>query len=125
MAPKLSLKVQKKLSAIVRPQLDVLFEVRQDLCSLLPCSVRMEHKQQTYASLRKLTKCVQQLRESVTPKLKKAKKEDGKKKHVYLKNWFMARDKVNSEIAGSNVVKRLEKGSLYYHMVKAKHSTIE
>lgn len=72
-------------------------------------------------SLRKMKQCVFQFRKAFTPPTASDKKKrDGQKKSVHLALWHAARKSVDSEIAGTGIVKKMKTGSEYHELVTKK-----
>ena len=128
MTGKVSLKTQEKICQILAPQLDVLDNIHNDLCSSVKEATFEEEgntkKGKLRASLRNFQECVKQMRKSFIPAKKEKKKSDGLKKLPYMKNWHTARKCVDNDIAGTDVVRNMKRGTTYYNLVKKKHAIL-
>ena len=124
MACKMSVKMQAKALEVVEPHLDMLLEVHDDMKSTIGKiyfdATMKSHKKVMHDSLRKMKQCVFQLRKAFTPKATVEKKRDGQKKSVHLALWHAARKSVDSEIAGTGIVKKMKTGSVYHDLVTKK-----
>ena len=124
MACKMSVKMQAKALEVVEPDLDMLQEAHDDLNSTLEKMVfdatMQSHKKVMHDSLRKMKQSLFQLRKAFTPTATIEKKRDGQKKSVHLALWRAARKSVDIEISGTDIVKKMKKGSVYHGLVTKK-----
>ena len=121
MTCKMSVNMQAKALEIVKPHLDMLLGVQDDMKCTLGKTVFDEtmqtQKKEMHDSLRKLKQCVFQLRKAFTPTATDKKKRDGRKKSVHLALWHAAKKSVDNEIAGTGIVKKMKTGSVYHDLV--------